>query len=191
MTVWVTSDCHYGHTKLAFYRGFGSLEEMNEKLIENHNALVQKNHSVYILGDFSFYKDEMIAQVLERLNGRKFLIFGNHDYAIRKSFQLQKMFVKCLDYYELKANGNKLCMSHYPMMAWNRHHYGSIMLHGHCHGSMNYPFTGRIMDVGVDVHDLKPLNVDDVIERMLKIQPHVIDNHIARKGDVIQAQTEA
>lgn len=190
MSTWVTSDCHYGHEKLAFYRGFASCEEMDEKLIENHNSVVKPNHSVYILGDLTFYKDENLARIVNRLNGRKFLIFGNHDYAIRKSYELQKLFIKCLDYYELSAGGQKICMSHYPMMAWNRHHYGSIMLHGHSHGSMKYPFYGRIMDVGADVHKLTPINIDDIIPEMLRITPHVIDNHIHRKRDVIQAKAE-
>ena len=191
MSIWVTSDCHYGHEKLAFYRGFESVEAMDEKLIENHNARVRPNHSVYILGDLIFYKDENLARVINRLNGRKFLIFGNHDYAIRKSYEMQKLFVKCLDYYELTAQGHKLCMSHYPMMVWNRHHYGSIMLHGHCHGSMQYPFKGRIMDVGADVHGFAPIHIEDIINQMMQIDPHVIDNHVHGKKNGLETKTQA
>ena len=80
-------------------------------------------------------------------------------------------------------------MSHYPMMAWNRHHDGSIMLHGHCHGSMTYPFTGRILDVGVDVHKLAPISIDYILQNMENIKPHVIDLHVLRKSDVIQTQS--
>lgn len=183
MAVWVTSDQHYGHEKLAFYRGFSSIDQMDECLISNHNARVQPEEVVYFLGDFAMYKAEGIERILQRLNGKKFLIYGNHDYHLRKNRELQQYFVKCLDYYELKLGDAKVCMSHFPMMAWNRHHYGSVMLHGHCHGSLQYPFVGRIKDVGADCNAYAPVCVEDIVVEMQSIIPHRIDHHVPRKKD--------
>ena len=60
-------------------RPFSSVEEMNESMISKWNEKVRKNDDVVILGDFSFGKGEETNSVLSRLNGRLYLIKGNHD----------------------------------------------------------------------------------------------------------------
>ena len=49
MNVFFTADEHYGHGQVIAYcqRPFASLEEMDEALIERHNALVKKKDLVY------------------------------------------------------------------------------------------------------------------------------------------------
>ena len=53
---WLTSDTHYGHGNIITYtnRPFKSLEEMDYKLIKNHNSLVSPEDTVFFLGDFCF-----------------------------------------------------------------------------------------------------------------------------------------
>jgi len=52
MKLFFTSDNHYYHKNLSIHRGFNSVEEMNELMIDNHNKKVTKNDHIYILGDF-------------------------------------------------------------------------------------------------------------------------------------------
>ena len=52
---------------------------MNGGLISQWNKKVRKNDEVVILGDFSIDKGEKTNELLCRLNGRKYLIIGNHD----------------------------------------------------------------------------------------------------------------
>ena len=52
---------------------------MNGGLISQWNKKVRKNDEVVILGDFSIDKGEKTNELLCRLNGRKYLIMGNHD----------------------------------------------------------------------------------------------------------------
>lgn len=59
---------------------FGSLEEMNEQLIENHNSVVAPLDHVIILGDVVMGKRGESLPLIERMNGRKTLVLGNHDY---------------------------------------------------------------------------------------------------------------
>ena len=51
--IYFTSDLHFWHKNAVLYtnRPFGTVEEMNEKLIEYWNSTVHKNDEVYILGD--------------------------------------------------------------------------------------------------------------------------------------------
>ena len=79
--IWFTSDLHLGHRAAINMCGrpFENVEEMNEILIRNFNSCVKKNDTVYILGDFSFASPEETRKILEKLNGKKHLIIGNHD----------------------------------------------------------------------------------------------------------------
>ena len=76
--VFFTSDFHFDHRNIIAYcqRPFASVEEMNESLIERFNETVGTSDTVYILGDLVMGRD---LSCVERLNGRKFLLMGNHD----------------------------------------------------------------------------------------------------------------
>ena len=52
------------------------------------------------------------------------------------------------------------------------------MLHGHSHGSLQYPFKAKIMDVGVDANGFKPISFEEVKLIMDKISTHQVDHHI-------------
>lgn len=76
------SDLHFYHANMNTRmdkRGFESVEAMNEYMISQWNKKVRKNDEVVILGDFSIDKGEKTNELLRRLNGRKYLIIGNHD----------------------------------------------------------------------------------------------------------------
>ena len=49
MDIWFTSDLHLSHNKEFLYkpRGFSSVEEMNETIIENWNSLVSWDDEVW------------------------------------------------------------------------------------------------------------------------------------------------
>jgi len=149
--------------------------KMNEELISNWNSVVGENDLVYHLGDISFASATRTREVLERLNGKIFLIKGNHD-KWKELKKLSDLFVDIKDYHEIKyqfENKNyHICMMHYPIASWNRKHYNSMMLHGHCHGNDhrgiidNEIKNGNIIyDVGVDTElaNFKPILLDDII----------------------------
>jgi len=79
--IYFTADTHLGHKNVIEYstRPFINAEEMDEVLIKNWNSLVQPCDEVYHLGDFSFHKPAKTAALLNKLNGQKYLIQGNHD----------------------------------------------------------------------------------------------------------------
>src|SRR5687767_6574594 len=79
--IFYTADSHWFHKLMVTRRGFSSVEEMNERLIENWNAVVKKGDRVYHLGDVSLGKPEPTAEILGRLNGTIYLVRGNHDSA--------------------------------------------------------------------------------------------------------------
>ena len=104
------------------------------------------------------------------------IIKGNHDRDQMK--YVKEMVVDIRDYAELTINNQKICMSHYPMLSWNKGHYGSWMLHGHTHGSVNYMDreTTRL-DVGVDNFAFAPIEFEDIKEIMRHRKYLVVDHH--------------
>lgn len=69
---------HFGHKAMAQYRGFQDEYYHDEHLIESWNKVVRKKDLVFITGDITFESPEYYYQ-LDRLNGRKKVILGNHD----------------------------------------------------------------------------------------------------------------
>ena len=121
--------------------------EMNERIVANWNSQVTENDVVYILGDFSFMSDEQTYKLLQRLNGTKHLIIGNHDKFLRNVL-CRKQFETISDYKEVYINDTLVCMFHYPIYEWKNMHRGSFHLYGHTHGSVDV--EGKALDVGVD-----------------------------------------
>lgn len=80
MTLWFTSDEHYGHAAIIGYsnRPFADVAAMNAGLIAQHNARVQPGDKVWHLGDFAL-RDTLVAEILPQLHGIHHLVVGNHD----------------------------------------------------------------------------------------------------------------
>ena len=57
-----------------------------------------------------------------------------------------------------------LVLCHYALRVWDRAHYGAWHLYGHSHGTL--PAWGLSLDVGVDSHDFRPINLDEVATRL-------------------------
>lgn len=90
MTIWFTSDTHFDHenmiTKFVLANGrpareFASVEEMNETMIARWNEVVRPSDHIYHLGDVTMHRQvaQIRYRVLDRLNGHKRLLLGNHD----------------------------------------------------------------------------------------------------------------
>lgn len=181
--IYVTSDTHFNHTNIcgpsiskwpSGYRHFESLEEMNDTIIDNINAVVGYDDTLYHLGDFAFGDKTQIPTLRRRINCKNIILLqGNHDGRLWKDYRDE--FSRTEKYVELRVGSTKVCMFHYPIGAWNENGRGAINLHGHSHG--NYQAVGRQLDVGVDCNDFKPLLLDDVVELMQQIKPVAVDHH--------------
>ena len=176
--VWFTSDTHFGHVNIIKYcdRPFESIELMNETIVSNWNAIVRPGDRVYHLGDVCFMQPYEAGKLLSRLNGQIYLVKGNDDKE-RFLSSCSKRFVWVKDYFELSVGKQKIVLSHFPFLAWNKSHHGSWSLHGHCHGNLpDDPYALRI-DVGVDCHGFKPVPFDQITELMALKTFKPVDHH--------------
>ncbi len=79
--VFFTSDTHFNHANIIKFcnRPFKNVDEMNEALITNWNKVVSADDYVFHLGDFCLGGSAEWTKALDCLNGKIFLILGNHD----------------------------------------------------------------------------------------------------------------
>lgn len=163
--IYFTADLHFGHKNILKHclerpgAMNGDCKQHDEWLLKLWQETVDKWDSVYILGDLTFLKSDDARHLLEKLPGRKYLIEGNHDGSIRayenyfvSVNQVLDIVIKPSRAPFLKQN-LQLSLCHYPMLTWNHKPYGSIMLHGHCHGKLdeyNQQSTDLRFDVGID-----------------------------------------
>lgn len=83
--IFITSDTHWGHKGVTHFlnddgsklRPWDTTEAMDEAMIEKWNATVRPKDKVYHLGDVVINRKAL--PTLQRLNGDKVLIKGNHD----------------------------------------------------------------------------------------------------------------
>lgn len=167
--IFFTSDHHFGHSNIIKFcdRPFGDVEEMDKVLIEKWNSKIGLEDEVYHIGDFAKTKDvEKIAAILDKLNGTKYLIVGNHEGAAlgnRKKFKWIK------EYHELKVkdeaceNGvQRIILFHYAMRVWRGDFRGTWHLYGHSHGNLPDKADSLSFDIGVDCHNFEPLSYEEV-----------------------------
>ena len=150
------ADCHFYHDNLnrrMDMRGFADAEQMNAHMIEQWNKKIRKNDEVVILGDFSFGKGEETNRILEQLNGKLFLIRGNHDdrYLMDRAFRKER-FEWIRDYEKMHDNGRSVVLSHYPVFCYDgqyrRDAQGrpkTYMLYGHVHDTYDEILVNRFV----------------------------------------------
>lgn len=169
--IYFTSDLHFYHKNVIKHanRPYSDEDEMNVGIISNWNKKVKEEDEIYILGDFTMKGTEYATAVLKRLNGKKYLIKGNHDkFATQETFD-NSLFEWVKDYYELQYKNTTFILFHYPIEEWNHYFRGSIHLHGHQRNSPEYNIKNRESglkryDVGVDANKMSPVSVDEILE---------------------------
>jgi len=158
-----TADEHYFHSNIIKYckRPFGSVWEMNNVLVDNHNAVVDDIDTVFHLGDFSLGNVSQTLKWISKLKGQHVFLRGSHDRWFKDSILIHIL--------EMKIEKRHIVMCHYPFRSWPKSHYGSWNLHGHSHGNMEH--LKHQWDVGVDNNNYTPVSFQQLKE-VFKCQNH-------------------
>lgn len=165
--IYFTSDQHLGHPAIISMqnRPFQNVEEMNQTITNNYNSMVNKDDTVYILGDICHrLRVEEANNLISKLKGRKILITGNHD----KKYD-ERLFEGIYDFKTVSLYGEYFALMHYPMLSWPKSYHGSYQLHGHIHACSDYNLQNKMneirrYDVGVDANDFYPVSVEQIIK---------------------------
>lgn len=173
--IYFTSDLHFCHNREFLYkpRGFSSIQEHDQAVVERWNSVVQPEDEVYILGDLMLNDNEQGLKYLNQLNGKKYFVRGNHDTDAR--LKLYTSEVKDLQYLGaaeyLRYGKFHFYLSHFPTLTGNLEKEAlsqmTLNLYGHTHQKTNF-FEDRpyMYHVGLDSHDCYPVPITQIILEM-------------------------
>lgn len=189
------SDFHIGHKNIIKFdnRPFSDVDEMHQVLINNWNSCVGKDDIVFYLGDFSFKNRNLAKWFKDKLNGKIYFIMGNHDrineisglgfekvFGDSTALGGANIFIKDED---CKKGYQEITLCHYAILSWKNSHHGAWHLHGHSHQSlaknpeMAWFYKRKVIDVGVNGCDYKPLSYKEVKKIMGEKVISPVDHH--------------
>ena len=123
---------------------------MNNAMAEEWNNRVEPDDLVYILGDVAFMSGSDAGRMINRLNGTKILVEGNHDRKTLLDVTFRTAFKEIHKYLDITYDGHRIVMFHYPIAEWDQMHRGALHFHGHLHGGASGLEKYRALDVGMD-----------------------------------------
>ena len=169
-----TADWHLFHGRIIDYcnRPYTSVKDMHQHFVTNHNQLVNENDEVWVLGDVCMMSPEFVGRVrkqVEKFNGEKHLVFGNHDEWKARTY-LHAGFLTLHSAFWFEHEGYTFYMRHDPAeYAVIQNDPKAIMLCGHIHQLFQHLLPAkRVINVGVDAWDLKPVSFDDILSLLKK-----------------------
>jgi calcineurin-like phosphoesterase family protein len=174
MKTWVTSDTHWGHQNIMKFcpvsraRFRNEVDYMNEAMVREWNDLIEPTDLVYILGDVAFLPAQKAAEYMNRCNGTKILVEGNHDRKTLNDPTFRKCFKEVHKYLDINYNGTKVVMFHYPIAEWDQMHRGAVHFHGHLHGGPSGMEKFRCRDMGMDATGMIAISMEDAIKDAMK-----------------------
>ena len=170
MRVFFSSDQHLGGKALidlGVRKQFKTIDEMNNKIVNNWNGRVKEGDTVYNVGDFvSIGKDRGIEgsnlsaeEWEDKLNGRIIHTLGNHD--------ANNSLKHGLKFAAMEAGNFKIMLVHRfedsPKIGEN------LIICGHVHDRWSEQWVdfgyGKVLciNVGVDVRRFFPIRLDEVL----------------------------
>lgn len=186
MTAFFTSDQHFGHQNIIRYCGrpFPDVEAMNAGLIAKWNEVVGPDDAVHVLGDVAMGVREKTLPLVSRLNGHKILYPGNHDRCwyghgsrgIRREDEYLGVGFEAIRQgpVPMSVAGRSAILCHLPYQGDSQDEDrfdqfrpvddGRWLIHGHVHSKWRQ--LGRMINVGVDVWDFKPVSEANLAELM-------------------------
>lgn len=192
------SDLHFHHKGVNYRmdkRGFPTVEDMNEYMIKAWNDRVRKNDEVVILGDLSLGTATPTTEIVKRLQGKKYLIIGNHDKFLQDRDFDRTLFQDVCYYREMNDDGRKVILSHYPIFCYNgqfrKDSEGNAkvyMLHGHVHNTLDMQLLDQFVNItrtserqsrGVDTPQPIPCNLINCFCMYSNYVPWTLDEWIA------------
>ena len=134
--IFFVSDTHFGHeaccTKFTLSDGctplrpFSCAAEADEAMVERWNKVVKPTDRVYHLGDIAMSKKHL--PILDRLNGKKVLVKGNHD------IEKLSVYVKYFDDVRGSHQFDGMLLTHIPVHPYSLARWG-FNVHGHTHAN--------------------------------------------------------
>ena len=167
--IYFTSDWHFNHDKDFIWkkRGYNSVEEMNDDLINKICSTLDEGDELWVLGDLVMGDIDNAAAVLSRIPYSVHFLVGNHDTLRRVNLYDSLGWVNHERAIQVTDGNWDFYLSHYPTVTMNyddvKKHHPLINLHGHTHYQNKFYNDNPYMyNVGVDSQNGYPVSIDKI-----------------------------
>lgn len=167
--IYFTSDWHFNHDKDFIWkkRGYNSVEEMNDDLINKICSTLDEGDELWVLGDLVMGDIDKAAAVLSRIPYSVHFLVGNHDTLRRVNLYDSLGWVNHERAIQVTDGSWDFYLSHYPTVTMNyddvKKHHPLINLHGHTHYQNKFYNDNPYMyNVGVDSQNGYPVSIDKI-----------------------------
>ncbi len=153
------ADTHFGDGNILLFenRPFNDKNDMDLELISNWNNVVSIEDEVYIIGDFG--AETYTRDILDKLNGVKYLIKGNHDIQTNDDYR-EAGFAEVYD--KPIILDDFWILSHEPLYVSENMPYANIF--GHVHASpIIKDYSSHHFCVSVERINYTPISLEDII----------------------------
>lgn len=159
---WVISDLHFNHANIIRYynRPFGSVEQMNQALLEEWNHTVDRDDTVLFLGDFCLGNAEEIRKRLSMLKGRVIMVKGNHDRGFSCEKWVQMGVAECHEY---PIVYNQFWVFSHEPLEWVTENIPVANIHGHVHSAKMWNASNHHYNVSAEAIDYKPKRLKEIM----------------------------
>jgi calcineurin-like phosphoesterase family protein len=159
---WIISDTHFFHENIGKY--CNRPENWQDLIIENWNRLISPDENVLHLGDYCFGSKDAVQHMTNILQGRLFLIRGNHDRRGKAFFQ--GLGIRLIpDPFFVEYGDQCILFSHRPIIPLPE---GCINLHGHIHNNILPPEESQLgenhINMSVEVREYRPWRLQDILK---------------------------
>jgi calcineurin-like phosphoesterase family protein len=168
---------------------------MHSELVKNFNKQVPVDGLTYFLGDIVTHSVELAKQVIEKLNGTKIIVVGNHDKKYESLYNAG--FAAVMHNATIFIQNERVTMSHCPLTGTFREDTtdmkgsvsgenwhgetrnkrfsvpdkGQFHLHGHIHspnGGKSTKTLNRQFDCGLPANAYRPVHISHIESWIMK-----------------------
>lgn len=189
MAVWLTSDPHFGHERVATeHRHFGNADAHDNFIIRSWMKRVRDNDTIIVAGDISSGSstaERRSLEIIRYLPGDKIAVLGNHDSphpshgsrSIAWESAYRDVFGIVRTHHFFRFDGIRFIVSHFPFeidhtgesrgMLWRFPRSaadGKVLLHGHTHQSTPWTSPTEI-SVGLDAWNFAPVEIGEIVRK--------------------------
>ena len=139
--------------------------EMDDCLIEEHNALATQSSTTYCIGDMAWRNHR---HYIKALKGHKIIILGSHD---KMNQETLRCFTEVHTLLKRTFFDNTVLtyMVHCTPRTWDSRTYGALALSGHVHAGFNSCLLPNSWDCGVDsayqvVGKYRPFRLEEIVD---------------------------
>ncbi|MGA2490670.1 MAG: metallophosphoesterase [Anaerolineales bacterium] len=159
---WLIADTHFFHENIGLY--CTRPDGWQDLIIQNWNSFIKPSDIVFHIGDLALGKKENIENLVPLLNGKLYLMRGNHDRRGAAFYRSLGITLVKDPYYLDHSSGLRLVFSHRPIVPLSP---GVFNLHGHIHNNPAPGLGPCHVNLSIEVREYSPWRLGDILQPYL------------------------